>query len=70
KNENNNTTAVVEYPLQDDDLTHPGLYRYKINTMPHYPYHSRPTRTTKKLKEDEDCDWDLYPTIMREIENH
>lgn len=67
------TTAVVEHPMTEDDLTHPGLYRFKRNSLPCYTYH----QSTMKEEEAKNassatkstCDWDLYPGLIRNIEN-
>lgn len=73
KKENTNTTAVVEYAITDDDLTHPALYRFKRNSLPCYSHQSKsslapslPPPQAAVAKSD----WDLYPSIMREMKNH
>lgn len=68
-------TAVVEHPMTEDDLTHPGLYRFKKNSMPCYTYHQPANNLTDKSSEgnttcsSSEVDWDLYPGVMRTIEN-
>lgn len=68
------STAVVEHPMTEDDLTHPGLYRFKRNSIPCYTYH-QPTVNDKvktnanATSSSSEVDWDLYPGVMRGIEN-
>ncbi|KAI7903671.1 uncharacterized protein BX663DRAFT_38010 [Cokeromyces recurvatus] len=65
-------TAAVEYFMTEDDLTHPVLYRYKRNTIPckyfHQPIYNKhtPNATMNQMNH---TDWDLYPSLMRNIEN-
>ncbi|KAG1179122.1 hypothetical protein G6F70_002698 [Rhizopus microsporus] len=73
KKETSNTTAVIEYSIQEDDLTHPALYRFKRNNSPScYTYH--PKQTTPAINNNNDNrskpDYDLYPSVMRDIKNH
>ena len=69
KKENSNTTAVVEHAISEDDLTHPALYRFKINSPPCYNYHPKPSKPTPVIVETK-VDYDLYPSIMRDMKNH
>ncbi|KAI9277485.1 hypothetical protein BY458DRAFT_107364 [Sporodiniella umbellata] len=68
--ENSNTTAVVEYAISDNDLTHPALYRFKRNSMPFYCYCPKPCPVSTPSVRVSKSDWDLYPAVMREINNH
>lgn len=65
-------TAVVEHPMTEDDLTHPALYRFKRNSLPCYTYHK--SIASDKVKENgnsaSNTDWDLYPALVRNIENN
>lgn len=64
-------TAVVEHAMTEDDLTHPALYRQKMNCLPGSTYR----KYTANLKAIDNCnistdtDWDLYPSLIRNIEN-
>ncbi|KAI8080110.1 uncharacterized protein B0P05DRAFT_540019 [Gilbertella persicaria] len=63
------TTAVVEHAMSEDDLTHPCLYRFKRNNMPcHFNYHPKFTSDVPSHTPTSDS-WDLYPSLIREIEN-
>ncbi|KAI7892681.1 uncharacterized protein EV154DRAFT_395967, partial [Mucor mucedo] len=62
-------TAVVEHPMTEDDLTHPALYRFKRNSLPCYTYH-KSTANDKVINNSvSNADWDLYPALIRTIEN-
>jgi hypothetical protein len=64
-------TSVVEHHMQEDDLTHPGLYRFKRNSPPisnYRPQFDKAEETVSNPKEM-DQNWDLYPGLIREIEN-
>lgn len=66
-------TGVMEHPMTEEDLTHPGLYRYKMNTTPCYSYTKRNSQQDNKQMNSNatSCtdDWDLYPGLMRDIVN-
>jgi hypothetical protein len=63
-------TAIMEHPMTEDDLTHPGLYRFKKNSAPCYTYHISNTIDEKSNSvSNNSTDWDLYPGLMRNIEN-
>lgn len=65
-------TAIVEHPMTEDDLTHPGLYRFKKNSAPCYTYrisHTENNEPKPNATDSSSTDWDLYPGLMRDIEN-
>ncbi|GAA5803838.1 hypothetical protein HPULCUR_009323 [Helicostylum pulchrum] len=64
-------TAVVEHAMTEDDLTHPALYRHKMNSLPgsnYRKYHTTQNSQQNK-KSSADSNWDLYPGLIRNIEN-
>ncbi|KAI8369015.1 hypothetical protein BD560DRAFT_398342 [Blakeslea trispora] len=64
------TTAVVEHAMTDDDLTHPSLYRFKRNSLPcHFNYRPKFKSDIVQTEATVDSDWDLYPGLLRDIEN-
>jgi hypothetical protein len=66
-------TAIMEHPMTEDDLTHPGLYRLKRNSIPCYTYRMSQNTTEEIPKPstvaNSDTNWDLYPGLIRDIEN-
>lgn len=62
-------TAVVEHPMTEDDLTHPALYRFKRNSLPCYTHHKSKANDKVNCNSSGDADWDLYPALIRNIEN-
>ncbi|KAI9480823.1 MAG: hypothetical protein EXX96DRAFT_564238, partial [Benjaminiella poitrasii] len=68
------TTAVVEHSMTEDDLTHPTLYRFKMNSIPCNNFHKAKYNTSSNTRSNSNgevnsADWDLYPGLMRDIEN-
>ncbi|KAG2230797.1 hypothetical protein BDF21DRAFT_431939 [Thamnidium elegans] len=64
-------TAVVEHAMTEDDLTHPALYRYKMNSLPgcnYRKYHAN-QNPQQNNNSSRDSNWDLYPGLIRNIEN-
>ncbi|KAI8993440.1 hypothetical protein BDB01DRAFT_776338 [Pilobolus umbonatus] len=62
-------TAVVEHSIQEEDLTHPALYRFKMNTAPVFHYSRSPTQLPINNATTNYNDWDLYPSLMRSAIN-
>ncbi|ORE08224.1 hypothetical protein BCV72DRAFT_272081 [Rhizopus microsporus var. microsporus] len=53
-----------------DTLTHPSLYRESVNgASGTSSSHGNNTFPTQAKKEQEGDDWDLYPQLVRKIEN-
>ncbi|KAI8875433.1 hypothetical protein K501DRAFT_289371 [Backusella circina FSU 941] len=65
------TTSVVEHHMQEDDLTHPGLYRFKRNSLPVSSYRPQfdKSEVLNNSPKEKNEQWDLYPGLIREIEN-
>lgn len=61
-------TSVVEHPMTEDDLTHPALYRFKRNNLPCYRHKSSNDKVIYTPAMN-NTDWDLYPALIRTIEN-
>lgn len=69
-------TSIMEHPMTEDDLTHPGLYRFKKNSPTCYTYHgnksNKQASTSSSLSSAQStnpADWDLYPGLIRDIVN-
>ncbi|KAF1796850.1 hypothetical protein FB192DRAFT_1403992 [Mucor lusitanicus] len=65
-------TSIMEHPMTEDDLTHPGLYRFKKNSPTCYTYHGRKSNEQAPLSSAQPSnpgDWDLYPGLRRDIVN-
>jgi hypothetical protein len=65
-------TGVMEYPFSEEDLTHPGLYRHRMNSATCYSY-TKPNTSSKHMQVESNTttssDWDLYPGLIRDIVN-
>ncbi|GAA5812697.1 hypothetical protein MFLAVUS_006155 [Mucor flavus] len=64
-------TAVVEHAMTEDDLTHPALYRHKMNSLPGFSYRKYHVDQNSQQNKNSSAgsDWDLYPGLIRNIEN-
>lgn len=65
-------TGIMEHPMTEEDLTHPGLYRHKMNSMPCSYSYTKPSNQAKSSNSNSNSstnDWDLYPGLIRDIVN-
>ncbi|KAI8647734.1 hypothetical protein BD408DRAFT_321037, partial [Parasitella parasitica] len=62
-------TSIMEHPMTEDDLTHPGLYRFKKNSPPCYTYHGKTKKQAIPEQPSSLGNWDLYPGLIRDIVN-